>query len=290
MQGNNSIAIGTSAAINTQGNSSIAIGNTSGQNEQGDFTIAIGTGSGQNTQGAFSISIGYQAGYNNQFNNAIAIGTQAGYYSHGIGAISIGEMAGYTNQMMNSICIGTFGLTNESPAEQGESSVYMGSGASLSYITSLPDNSICINTGTINNTIPIGNSSSLYINPIRNSTAGAQLYYNNSTYEISYLGSNEYLKQNIEPMNEDTGVLYNLNPKKYIYKSCPADGYQIGYIAEEVAKHHENFVSYDAPRQSGGNPIAIDYNTIVVFLVEEVKKLKNKIKKLKNKINPLFSG
>jgi hypothetical protein len=37
---------------------------------------------------------------------------------------------------------------------------------------------------------------------------------------------------------------------------------------------NKHFATYDRP---DGDPVAINYNTIVVFLVEEVKKLKQEI-------------
>jgi hypothetical protein len=55
---------------------------------------------------------------------------------------------------------------------------------------------------------------------------------------------------------------------------------QIGYIAEEVSQIHHLFATYGNDEK----PMAIDYNVITVFLVEEVKKLKNNEELLKKQI------
>jgi hypothetical protein len=72
-----------------------------------------------------------------------------------------------------------------------------------------------------------------------------------------------------------------LVPKTYYYNTDPESGIQIGYIAEEAQNINHHFASYNVP---GGKPVAINYNSIIVFLVEEVKKLKQEINDLKNTI------
>jgi hypothetical protein len=76
----------------------------------------------------------------------------------------------------------------------------------------------------------------------------------------------------------NTNVIYDLSPKTYYYNTDPSAGIQVGYIAEEVSELNKHFATYDSP---DGNPVAINYNAVVVFLVEEVKKLKHEITFLK---------
>jgi hypothetical protein len=71
----------------------------------------------------------------------------------------------------------------------------------------------------------------------------------------------------------NTGVIEQLQPKTYLYNSDPDAGMQIGYIAEQVSDIHHHFALYGGD----GKPSSIDYNVIVVFLVEEVKKLKKEV-------------
>lgn len=53
----------------------------------------------------------------------------------------------------------------------------------------------------------------------------------------------------------------------YFNNTDPEGGKCLGYIAEEVDELHSRFASHS---QENGKPIAIDYNAIIVFMVEEV--------------------
>jgi hypothetical protein len=104
--------------------------------------------------------------------------------------------------------------------------------------------------------------------------AATAVYYNATTFELSYLTSSRTTKNTIEDLNTDTSVLYGLSPKTYIYNTDPEAGSQIGYIAQEVAALNKNFATYDV---AGGDPTSINYDTIIVFLVEELKKLQKRV-------------
>ena len=84
----------------------------------------------------------------------------------------------------------------------------------------------------------------------------------------------------------DTNVIYDLSPKTYYYNTDPNAGLQVGYIAEEVRELNRHFATYDRP---GGDPVAINYNAVVVFLVEEVKKLKKENIEINNRLRILES-
>jgi hypothetical protein len=79
------------------------------------------------------------------------------------------------------------------------------------------------------------------------------------------------------PLEEDTSVVYGLQPRSYVYNSDPESGRQLGYIAEEAAALHQRFAVHNVP---GGAPVGIDYNCITVFLVEQVRKLKERLDRL----------
>jgi hypothetical protein len=74
----------------------------------------------------------------------------------------------------------------------------------------------------------------------------------------------------------DTSAIYNLEPKTYTYISDPDAGTQIGYIAEDTINIHPNFTTYNGYTDPL-TPVAINYEVITVFLVEEMKKLKQQI-------------
>ena len=141
-------------------------------------------------------------------------------------------------------------------------------------------------------------ASGCFIRPLRGLAASTAVYYNTSTYELSYLTSSATTKNTIQDLEMDTTVIDNLKPKTYYYNTDPGAGIQVGYIAEDVKEINPHFATYD---YSDGDPVAINYNTILVFLVEELKKLKeelvssnnqltiseNEIELLKQKINLL---
>ena len=123
-----------------------------------------------------------------------------------------------------------------------------------------------------------------FIRPLRGLAAAVAVYYNTTTFELSYLSSSSTTKNTIQDLIMDTSIIDNLRPTTYYYNSDPNAGLQVGYIAEEARDLNENFATYDRP---GGDPISINYNTIVVFLTEEVKKLKKENKSLNDRISSL---
>lgn len=204
-----------------------------------------------------NITIGRNAGQTNQRTNAIALGFNAGNNGQGTNAIAIGVQAGETNQGTNAIAIGyNAGQTNQS------------------------ENSIVINASGV--ALNGATANACYIKPLRGLAALTSVYYNSSTFELSYLTSSRNTKNNIQDLNDDTSVLYNLKPKSYQYNSDLSAGKQIGYIAEEAQQIHKLFATYNEP---DGDPISINYNVICVFLVEELKKQQSSIADLTKTVN-----
>jgi hypothetical protein len=61
----------------------------------------------------------------------------------------------------------------------------------------------------------------------------------------------------------------------------------IGYIAEEVKDIDENLVSYDQDYSGEKVLTGINWNSITIYLVEELKKMSLQIKALEDKIKIL---
>ena len=131
-----------------------------------------------------------------------------------------------------------------------------------------------------------GANAGCYIRPLRGLAAATAVYYDTTTYELSYLTSSENTKNNIQNLTYDTSVLYNLQPKTYNYNSDPDAGEQIGYIAEDAKTIQKLFATYD---KQNDDPVAINYNVICVFLVEELKKLNKKVNDQQVLIETLLS-
>ena len=181
------VAIGTSAGLTTQGTNSIAIGNTAGTTTQGDVSIAIGQNAGQWSQGGSAVAIGNSAGVgttgSGQGSSAVAIGNSTGQFTQGNNAIAIGNNAGNSGQGQHAVAIGN----NAAILGQGNNCVAIGR---LAGSGGMVDTSIAINGSGV--ALPAANAG-LYINPIRNGSAGSSftpalpanvLYYNPATSEV----------------------------------------------------------------------------------------------------------
>jgi hypothetical protein len=249
----------------------LAIGYAAGGQDQDYSTIAIGYEAGFINQRSGAVAFGYQAGYSGQASQAVAFGYQAGYSGQKFQAVAIGTSAGQTQQGTQAIAIGV----GAGRYTQGTQAIAIGYNAGQ---TQQFANSIVIDAsgGVITAT-----QGGFYVAPIRATAAASQLYYNVTSREITYLTSSASTKNTIEDLTKDTNVLYDLRPKTYIYNSDPGAGKQIGYIAEEAAIVEKHFAAYNEPN---GPPVAIDYNTITVFLVEEVRKLKSENDDLKTRV------
>ena len=113
-----------------------------------------------------------------------------------------------------------------------------------------------------------GSSQGLYINPIRGVNYYNPLNYNPITKEVTVLNQGEILKQKEIKLNSEE--IYKLIPKTYTTKENTSD--QIGYLIEDVLKTNKEFINY-----YNGNVIGINYNTIIISLIEEVRKLREKV-------------
>jgi hypothetical protein len=200
----------------------------------GNTKVSIGAGAGQAYQGANAVAIGTGAGTTNQAAGSIALGSNTGLQSQGANSIVIGSNSGQTNFPAGAILLNATGSDLATPAAEA----------------------------------------GFYVTPVRNPAPTANVvYYNTSTNEITYGTSSATTKNTIMPLEEDTSVVYGLQPRSFLYNSDPASGRHLGYIAEEAAALHQRFAGYNEP---GGAPVGIDYNCILVFLVEEMRGLVEK--------------
>ena len=108
--------------------------------------------------------------------------------------------------------------------------------------------------------------------------AATAVYYNNTTFELSYLTSSRRYKSNIIDLLQNTENIYKLQPREYDY--IPDNNkHLIGFIAEEVFDADPYF----AVLNNNETPEAIDWNNIVTYLVSEIKKLNHRVIELELK-------
>ena len=172
------VAIGGSAGATNQGVGAVAIGGSAGFFNQGVGAVAIGLGAGADSQGAYSVAIGSDAGLGSTGANAVAIGNSAGADGNGDNAVAIGLSAGSAKQGQNTIAIGN----NAGFLNQGQYAIALGYQAGY---TGQHNNTIILSglTGGLNSSSP----NSFYVAPVNGGVTGPNmLYYNTSTYEITY--------------------------------------------------------------------------------------------------------
>jgi hypothetical protein len=120
--------------------------------------------------------------------------------------------------------------------------------------------------------------SGFYVAPLlaTGSLSGVALAYDTKTKQvIQQTGSNVFFT-NIQNLEANTQTIYNLVPRQYQSISTGDTG--IGYIAEELVSVDPNLVL-----QVDGTPMATQWSSIVVFLVEELKKLQLRVAALEGK-------
>jgi hypothetical protein len=93
--------------------------------------------------------------------------------------------------------------------------------------------------------------------------------------------SSERFKENIRPLEIDTGKIYDLEAKSFDFKdgvNTLISDTTFGLIAEEVEQHIPELLGYDEE----GLPERMHYTMLPVLLLEEIKKLKERIEVLEN--------
>jgi hypothetical protein len=269
--GSSEVSIGGGAGQVSQGSNSVAIGPSAGNQNQAINSVAIGQNAGYASQGAISVAIGNFAGVTAQGVAAVAIGTSAGQMSQGTNAIAIGNGPGISGQQTGAIAVGA----NAGGYGQGANSITIGYNSGR---TNFPRGAIQLNASGFDLSTPAA-AAGFYVTPVRNPAPTANVvYYNTTTNEITYGTSSAITKNSILPLDEDTRVVYGLQPRSFLYNSDPASGRHLGYIAEEAAAIHQRFAGYNEP---GGAPVGIDYNCITMFMLEELRALAEEVRKLK---------
>jgi hypothetical protein len=249
------VSIGLGAGLTSQGTSAVALGQNAGNSSQGTGSVAVGIFAGQTTQGSDSVAIGNSAGNLNQSTGSIAIGYGAGTTSQGSKAIAIGYQAGQ-------------GTTSG----QGGNAIAIGN---LAAQASQNANSICLNASGVA-TNP--NQAGFFVRPIRGvASATPVCVYDAVNFEVTYNTSSIKYKKNVTDLSGDTSSIYNVRAREYDAKDN--DKHFMGYIAEEVDAVDTRFTW----KNPDGTPEGIEWFNMLIYTIEEMKKLKQEIEILKSR-------
>jgi len=317
--GQGGVAVGSGALQNnTTGNNNTATGiNALLFNTTGQYSSAYGTASLQsNTTGSNNTAHGYGALQNNTTaSNNTAVGYQAGYTNQtGTFNTFIGQAAGYnSNGSGNSAntCIGSYAGYNLST---GTGNTFIGSGTTYQSGTAITTGSNNTILGAYN-----GNLGGLDIRTSNNNiilsdgdgnirlwvTGGGEALFggitDNGAYNLqcngtgvwgagAYVnGSDERIKDNIQPLNSGLDVVKKLNPVTYKYKETWSkdQSTQTGFIAQELLTALNGEVYVDGVVQQGGQEgyYSVAYQNIIPILVKAVQELTAEIDSLKAQLN-----
>jgi Chaperone of endosialidase len=234
---------------NTTGQSNCAFGaNALLANSTGSYNIAFGLGAlAANTIGGQNIAIGFEA---------------LGQATSGVANIGIGDQA----------------LPNNAT---GQANIALGSAAGASVTSA--NHVICIGAGVSGQNV----DNSCYIGNIWNQPGGSQAVYVNSDGKLGALVSSRRFKDEIQPMEHASEVIYALKPVSFRYKPEiePMRPLGFGLIAEDVEKVSPNLVV----RDKEGKPFTVRYDQVNAMLLNEVLKTHRKMEDQQKQIDALTS-
>lgn len=297
--------------------SGITIGQNTSQTNQSINAISIGVKAGHSEQGSFSVALGFKAGFSEQHDHCVVINSTGEaldtqhpasfyvapirknfafntlYYNTDNNEItclpnpppSCEEGLYHSDhlhwdsdnwkpqQTTRALSIGPIRQTETSfslRSQESESEhMYLGKSLSIDNekisLGSQLNISEQINIGSLK----IGHSTTLECIGA-SSSPGCSLNFNPESKEIFFDSSGTNV---VRPFDQNIRSVLQLNPKTFFYDSDPQSGQQIGFVADEVSLLNPYFAKYD----SHGSPIDIHYDTILVFMLENLKKQRERI-------------
>ena len=109
------------------------------------------------------------------------------------------------------------------------------------------------------------------------------MQWDNSTGLLYYDNSTQKHKENIIDLEDDFSKILEANPKTYT-RPGNSEEWEIGYLAEEF---HDLGLSHLIHYDEEGDPEAINYRKISLYLVEVVKNLNQRLKLCSDKVEAL---
>lgn len=288
MTGNNNTVIGqgagtaaTTAASATIVGQGAVLGVMTGANNTviGQGAAAAATSAASTTVVGQGSLLGVVTGANN---TVLGQGSGVGILG-GAGNTIVGQGSGLaiTTGSSNTIV----GLSAGEAFTTGSSNILIGDNAGDSFATADSTNIAVGHVGAagVSNRIYLGTGgthTTCFIGGIRGVTTAvndAVAVLVDSAHQLGTVSSALRYKENVADI-EDSDRIYDLHPVKFKYKDHP-DGLrpQYGLIAEETYEVIPEIVVHDKDGQAD----TIQYQTLPIFLLAEVKKLKKEIEELK---------
>lgn len=271
-------------------------GNTFVGSGSGNFTltgtnsVAVGNGTLAALMGGLhNVAIGSLAGASvTNSNDNILIGSAAGFSITGAANVIIGTSgAGVLTTGGSNVGLGTSVFNGGGGAGliTGSNNVAIGASAGSAYTGAESGNILVNHTGVVgesNNTrIGVqGTQNKCFIAGIRGVTtdnADAIAVLISSVGQLGTVSSSQRYKENIQDMNDQSNIIYDLKPKTFNFKKHP-DSPAWGLIAEDVDQVFPQLVVYD----NEGKPESVRYHELVPLLLNEIQKLNKRIEALEN--------
>nr|WNL49524.1 peptidase [Marseillevirus sp.] len=254
-----SVAVGANSG-NIVGGNNTSAGVNAGNGSSGTDNVIFGYNSGLNTVGSYNVIFGNQAadgGFTGPASNNVIIGYQAGRTGTTASQNVVVGQAACPNlgTCTNCIVIGRAA----SCGTAGTNRIVLGASA-----VGATDNEFTISP-TITQWRSLG---------LASAAAANTLQINPATGIITQAASSRRFKEKIRDLEVDTSKLYDLALKTYEYKSDGREDY--GLIAEDTYDILPEIVTLDAE----GNPHGIKHLTLVMLLVAELQKLKQRVEAL----------
>jgi hypothetical protein len=234
----------------TTGDQNTAVGDSAlSRNTIGNFNTAVGIFAlSANQTGVSNTAIGWAALGDNTGNENTAAGLAALTNNHGGGsntAVGTGALQANTHGS-NNVALGAQAGSN---ATTGSNNVYIGAGI----------NGIA------------GESNACRIASIFGQTAGnGSAVFITSGHKLGTATSSKRFKENINPMNRASEVIFSLKPVAFRYKKeiDPEHIPQFGLVAEDVEKVNPDLIV----RDKEGKPYSVRYEAVNAMLLNEFLK------------------
>jgi hypothetical protein len=240
---------------NAFGNTALSLNIHASENTGiGDLALANNDSTGAG-KANFNTALGAQALFTNtdgDSNNAI------GFYALGF------NTTGNFNQ-----AVGVSALLNNTT---GSFNVAIGDTAGSNVTTA--DNVICIGDLVAGDNV----SDSCYIGNISGQPGGSQAVYVNANGKLGFQVSSRRFKDDIEPIDSASEIIYDLKPVRFRYKPEiePTRTLGFGLIAEDVQKVNPDLVT----RDGSGEVASVRYDAVNAMLLNEFLKEHRKVQEL----------